>query len=295
MAISCRDSLISQPQHFWAPGPAWAPAPLPEKHPTLVAILETRSSPLPCWLFIMSPRLSAPGSFVAILEHSCHLRRSLSHLTDICKKMLCFDLQNKNKFGLESCHLVTPNNSCIWLQRLASFTLLCCITYLLVTYLPFYSPLLRVLQSSFNKKRERESFWLNFCLRFTSKNMMMQKGERLDQNHLACQKKNDTIHLSESSASTLNQHYHQLTNRLLFFSFYKVNSYSVKNQREKKSASVFMTLDRRCIIILTYGVLCPVALCSAIEMGLGKSWYKPCPSLPPLLGEFTVGSWARCF
>ena len=48
MAISCPDSLISQPQHFQALCPAWAAASLPESHPILVEILETHSSSLPC-------------------------------------------------------------------------------------------------------------------------------------------------------------------------------------------------------------------------------------------------------
>lgn len=126
--------------------------------------------------------------------------------------MLCFDSQNKNKFGLESWHLVTPNNSCIWLQKLAC--LLGCIAYSLVTYLPSHSPLLRVLQSSLNKIHTLSST-LHFVSVLLAKNKTTQKGKRLGPNHFAGQKKRVTSHLSESSASTLRQYYCQPTNRHL--------------------------------------------------------------------------------
>lgn len=110
---------------------------------------------------------------------------------------------------------------------------------------------------------------------------MTLKGKRLGQNHSACQKKR----MWSNSLNLLHPPWNNTTTSPLtrLFCFYKVNSYSVKRQREKKSASVFMTLDRRCIIIFKNVVLYPIALYSTIETGLEKSWHEPRPSLPPPL------------
>lgn len=59
---------------------------------------------------------------------------------------------------------------------------------------------------------------------------------------------------------------------------------SAKTKRgRKKSASVFMTLDRRCT--MTDMGLCPIAPCSTTETGLEKSWCEPWLSIPPPLGH----------
>lgn len=70
--ISCHDCLISQPQRFWAQGSAWAAASLPEKHPTLVEILETQLINALCQLFPKPATLlmtTIPSSTFLLIIH----------------------------------------------------------------------------------------------------------------------------------------------------------------------------------------------------------------------------------
>lgn len=51
-----------------------------------------------------------------------------------------------------------------------------------------------------------------------------------------------------------------------------------------------MMSDRRCIIILTWCALHPIALCSAAEMGSEKGWQEPWPCLSPAQGWARLGA-----
>lgn len=188
--------------------------------------------------------------------------------------MLCFDLQNKNKFGLESCHLVTPN---IFLHMVTKT----CVFYFalpLVIYLSFHSPLLCVLQNPLNKKGPFS--WIqHFCLHFTRKDMMTYKGKSLGQNHSAWQKKR----MQSNSLNLLPPPSNHTTISSLtgLFCFNKVNSSAnIKPEREKIRwclhdirQEMHHYFDKCCF--------CPTAQCSKIEMGLEKSWHEqPCPGCP---------------
>lgn len=84
MAISCPDGLISS--YFRALGPARVAAPLPEKHPTLVAILGTHS--LHCPVLVVSEVIRTP--------HNHHAFSSkllvIHHISQtICTWIFCGD------------------------------------------------------------------------------------------------------------------------------------------------------------------------------------------------------------